>query len=375
MIRRDERRRWWKIDYGAWLSDPCLRTCSIAARGVWMEVQALASKSAEPGYLVVAGKNPSMRNMARAFGVDPKQLTRCLHELEEKGVLSRDERGVIYSQRMVQDHADYVRDSANGKLSGGNPALRRHAGEDADQGEAEAFDGQDERGATRSTIPEGGQRQSVAATRTLLGSPVRSNNRPLRQKPLNLPLKAESESEVRKNHHHPPRAGEISPGSNVVPLQAPVRQADPPPVAPEQPVEDRAVEMWNAVADRHPGTIKRAGPLFPQRMEMLRGAIKAMGGIEGWEATMIRVEESPLWMGQTARKWEANFDDILKPRNYCRLLEGVHDGLHVAPSARRTAAPRKPSNYDGPMRRLGLLRDEPPANEFAGPTLDHEAMS
>ena len=59
--------------------------------------------------------------------------------------------------------------------------------------------------------------------------------------------------------------------------------------------------MWNSIAERHPGTVFVAERLYPQRMDMLRAALKAMGGIEGWEAAMIRVEESPLWMPELPR--------------------------------------------------------------------------
>ena len=101
-MRRDERKHWGKIDFVEWLSNPGLRACSAASRGLCMDIRAMASTTAEPGHLIIRGKAPSTREMARMLSVEPKQLTRCLAELEQNGALGRDARGVIYCPMMVQ---------------------------------------------------------------------------------------------------------------------------------------------------------------------------------------------------------------------------------------------------------------------------------
>lgn len=56
------------------------------------------------------------------IGITPAKCRKYLTELEENGVLSIDDRGVIYSRRMVKDNELCEKRRASGKL-GGNPAL------------------------------------------------------------------------------------------------------------------------------------------------------------------------------------------------------------------------------------------------------------
>jgi len=105
-----------------WRKDPALSICSLAARGLWIEMMCIAHESEEYGVLVVAGKPMTAQHIARSVGESVSVVNRLLAELEEAGVFSRDDRGCIFSRRMRRD--EHIRDvrAAAGRL-GGNPNL------------------------------------------------------------------------------------------------------------------------------------------------------------------------------------------------------------------------------------------------------------
>lgn len=105
-----------------WRKDPALSACSLAARGLWIELICIAHESEKYGYLTINGKAMNDTQLARLVGESPKELAKLLAELEQSSVFSRDERGAIFSRRMVKDeHIRKVRAEA-GRL-GGNPDL------------------------------------------------------------------------------------------------------------------------------------------------------------------------------------------------------------------------------------------------------------
>jgi hypothetical protein len=86
-----------------WTSDPAVRSCSMAARGMWMEMLALAA--AAGGYVKVGGQSCSISRLAEITGQDRRSVGRWIDELERKGVFSRTEDGTIFCRRMVRDAA------------------------------------------------------------------------------------------------------------------------------------------------------------------------------------------------------------------------------------------------------------------------------
>ena len=115
-------RRWSKWWWQDWQRDPALRMCSPAARGIWMDMLAIMFDAEPCGHLVVNGRAPNERQLAAVCGTNINELKFCLAELEEAGVFSRTEDGVIFNRRMVRDKAESDEAVKNGKL-GGNPAL------------------------------------------------------------------------------------------------------------------------------------------------------------------------------------------------------------------------------------------------------------
>ena len=100
---------WIKFFPSDWLSDESLRSCSIGARGLWMDLLAMMAKSNTHGFLLIGGSPASVEQISRIIGEDSQTTRKLLEELEANGVFSRDEKNVVFSRRMRRDEA--VRES------------------------------------------------------------------------------------------------------------------------------------------------------------------------------------------------------------------------------------------------------------------------
>lgn len=109
---------------GDWMKDPALRSCSLAARGLWIDLLCLMHESDRRGYLQHAtGKPVTQEQAARMTGCSTELVSSLLQELEDSGVFSRTKNGTVYSRRMVADEKKRAACSEAGK-KGGNPTLK-----------------------------------------------------------------------------------------------------------------------------------------------------------------------------------------------------------------------------------------------------------
>ncbi len=113
---------WMKFYPSDWRSDPALRMCPLAARGLWMEMLSIMHEAEPYGHLVVKGVPVEPDMLAKMVGIGLKECRNLLATLRQVGVFSETETGVVYSRRMVRDHAKALKDKENGK-KGGNPTL------------------------------------------------------------------------------------------------------------------------------------------------------------------------------------------------------------------------------------------------------------
>lgn len=86
-----------------WRRDAALQSCSVSARGLWIELMCVMHDCDPYGVLSVNGKAMSTAQLARLVGEQEKVVVRLLAELEDAGVCSRDEEGRLFSRRMVKD--------------------------------------------------------------------------------------------------------------------------------------------------------------------------------------------------------------------------------------------------------------------------------
>lgn len=106
---------------GDWLRSADLRSCSVGARGLWIEMICLMHDGSPYGYLKVNNKVILPHNLARMVGATTQEVEGWLAELSDAGVYSLDG-DCIYSRRMVKDEEIRAKRAAGGHL-GGNPAL------------------------------------------------------------------------------------------------------------------------------------------------------------------------------------------------------------------------------------------------------------
>jgi hypothetical protein len=119
---QDNSQPWVKWYYADWRADEKLRMCSLAARGLWMDMLALMHKTG--GYLLINGTKPSIAELAQSISAKPKDTERALAELVVRGVPSTTADGVLFSRRIVRDRKKSATATANGS-KGGNPWLTK----------------------------------------------------------------------------------------------------------------------------------------------------------------------------------------------------------------------------------------------------------
>ena len=93
---------WIKFYPGDWLSDEALRSCSVEARGLWVDMLCLMAKSESHGHLLIGGKPARAEQIARIVGLLPQKTMELMDELNASGVFSFDKETII-SRRMVKD--------------------------------------------------------------------------------------------------------------------------------------------------------------------------------------------------------------------------------------------------------------------------------
>lgn len=107
------------IDPRRWLSDFSLRQCSLAARGLAVDLACCMAQGEPYGHLIGA-----VEQVPRVLGVPDEEYVRLLSELETAGVFRRSESAALYWPSMVQDAERRAISVANGKR-GGNPNVLR----------------------------------------------------------------------------------------------------------------------------------------------------------------------------------------------------------------------------------------------------------
>jgi hypothetical protein len=123
------KRPWFRFYPSDHRGDAKLRMCSLAARGLWIELCSVMHEAEPYGHLLVGGNVPKLPQIAILVGAPQAQVAALLGELELQGVFSRTAQQVIFSRRMVRDKLRDDRQREIGKR-GGNPHLMARPGAD-----------------------------------------------------------------------------------------------------------------------------------------------------------------------------------------------------------------------------------------------------
>jgi len=105
---------------GDWQREPSLGLCSLAARGLWIDMLCLMFFAEKRGLLQANGKQMESTQLAILVRTDEVTVNGLVTELETAGVFSRLDDGTIYSRRMRRDSLlSEIRSDAGKK--GGRP--------------------------------------------------------------------------------------------------------------------------------------------------------------------------------------------------------------------------------------------------------------
>lgn len=105
MKRRAKKLPWIKFYPTDWQAEPTLRTCSLASKGLWIEMLGLMAHSVRHGYLCKMNSPDPMppEDLAKILGQPNEEIKSLLQDLERNGVFSKTSDGFIYSRRLLKD--------------------------------------------------------------------------------------------------------------------------------------------------------------------------------------------------------------------------------------------------------------------------------
>ena len=102
---REDQNPWDKWYWQDWLADAGLRACSLAARGLWMDMLSVMARSKRKGYLLDGEKQMESKSLAKISGESEATVAALMAELFSHGVPSKSDDGIIFNRRMVRDAA------------------------------------------------------------------------------------------------------------------------------------------------------------------------------------------------------------------------------------------------------------------------------
>lgn len=85
---------------------------------------------------------------------------------------------------------------------------------------------------------------------------------------------------------------------------------------------EHVVEAWNEMASRC--GLPRIAKLTPQRRRQLLARLR-QNTIEEFTEAILAIERSPFLRGENDRGWRADFDFLLQPKSFTKLIEGSYD--------------------------------------------------
>lgn len=116
------KRPWLKFYPSDWRSDPRLRMCSLAARGLWIDLMSYMHEGEPYGYLTINGARPKLDQIASLVGRPLREVEKAFAEIVSLGVCSSED-GSIVSRRMVRDNdrSEEGREQINKRWGNRNP--------------------------------------------------------------------------------------------------------------------------------------------------------------------------------------------------------------------------------------------------------------
>jgi len=134
-LREDRRPAdlWFWAD---WFASIDVRSCSLAAQGLWMNMLGIMSKADRKGFLSINGKPMDSKELAKFVGEFKDKVEELLVELEYYKVFSRDADGTIYNRRMERESGLSRKRAEAGRLGGLKQTSSKHQANSGSKTEA-----------------------------------------------------------------------------------------------------------------------------------------------------------------------------------------------------------------------------------------------
>lgn len=376
---------WFKFFPTDWRNDPALNMCSLAARGLWIEMLALMHQATPYGHLLVNGQSPTEAQLAVLVGDSSGQLSSLLGELEAAGIFSRTRAGVIYSRKMTR-MAKKAAECRKSGSAGGNPKLtsgyskpgyvyvigRRQDGASKIGVSVNPsnrlkkiraqYRGHDlhvlgsiwteDMGTLEATLHKDLSEKCVG------GEWFRLNDSDLKNMGFIADPKGSSKGDpfTQKPEARSQRVGDtnvsLSPGGDDLGFH---------------PVDEvaEAVAAFNAAAKESGWPTIRL--LSKARRSSLMARLRDCGGLAGWRDALNRAQASSHCCGQNDRGWVANFDFLTRQSSFAKLMEGNYDDRPAARSGAFPHSGHATGGFDDPaddprLQRIARLAAKPKAS-------------
>lgn len=344
---------WTKFFWSDWQSDPCVRLCSLAARGLWMDMLCIAGQHDPIGYVAVGGRGLDSTALARMTGGSESEVSALLAELEQNGVFSRDRHGRVYSRRMVADAKKQAAARDFGK-EGGNPKLGVNyntpgfvylMGVRADGAYKIGISTNPRNRLKKVRAQYRGQEIAILdqAPTTNMGTTEADLHAlfPSKRSGEWFFLSGADVGKIRgifstlKGPDRGPEKGRTKPHKPKATYQelpsevisdanaSSVVSAEPKPTCPHPDEIQIAFDGWNSLAERL--GLPKARTLDAARRKAIRTRL-ADGGLPAWRQALAAVENSPHCRGENDRSWRADLDFVCQAKSWRRLLEGSYAG-------------------------------------------------
>lgn len=120
----------------------------------------------------------------------------------------------------------------------------------------------------------------------------------------------------------PPLKNTPDPKKYTPPLSPQPEDVSAEPTAPQPLTKQEVIEAWQTrmVPQGFPAIRKMTG----QRERLLRARLRD-STLDEWLQAMAALERSAFCRGENDRGWRADFDFLLQPKSFTKLLEGAYD--------------------------------------------------
>lgn len=296
------KRPWDQFYYSDWRSDPALRMCSLAARGLWLELLALMHEAEPRGQLLIKGVEPTLPQLSSLVGATVEEVTDLLAELETNQVFSRKKNGVIYSRRMERK-TELSRKRAEAGSKGGRARqeenLSRKNGESPEKKER--------------IFGDRGSGKSLENNET---PDLLKQNDKQRASPRGQRLETRVPE---KDPLNPPE------GETLLPDE-------------KEDLVDRAITEFVAFAQTYDLPVPRVRNDRLRRQIRMR--LKEIGGLDGWRQALQEIRQSPFCLGHkparspTQTPFRVDIWKLAAPEFMAKLLSGNYreDGYLAQPA-------------------------------------------